>query len=103
VKLLIADGHVGIQGSGNQDTQSWYHSQEINIMIDSEATCKKWREGIERNQNTSRYGKGSQQDGVWRDEDGREAEGATEESAPPISWVKGALGMAKKLQEKGGF
>lgn len=103
VKLLIADGHVGIQGSGNQDTQSWYHSQEINVMIDSEATCKKWREGIERNQNTRRYGKGSQEDGVWRDKDGNEAEGATKKSAPPVSWVKGALGMAKKLQEKGGF
>ena len=103
VKLLIADGHVGIQGSGNQDTQSWYHSQEINVMIDSEATCKKWREGIERNQNTGKYGKGSQEDGLWRDENGKEAEGATKKSAPPMSWVKGAMGMAKKVQEKGGF
>ena len=103
VKLLIADGNVGIQGSGNQDTQSWYHSQEINVMIDSEATCRKWREGIERNQNTAKYGKGSQEDGVWRDGEGKEAEGATKKSAPPVSWVKGAMGMAKKLQEKGGF
>ncbi|MCJ1283089.1 hypothetical protein MMC26_002416 [Xylographa opegraphella] len=103
VKLLIADGHVGIQGSGNQDTQSWYHSQEINVMIDSAPTCRKWREGIERNQNTGAYGRGSQEDGVWRDEHGREAEGATKTSAPPVSWVKGAVGMAKKLQAKGGF
>jgi phosphatidylserine/phosphatidylglycerophosphate/cardiolipin synthase-like enzyme len=103
VKLLIADEHVGIQGSGNQDTQSWYHSQEINIMIESAATCRKWREGIERNQNTRRFGKGSQEDGAWRDEDGHEATGATKVSAPPISWVKGAMGMAKKLQDKGGF
>jgi phosphatidylserine/phosphatidylglycerophosphate/cardiolipin synthase-like enzyme len=103
VKLFIADGHVGIQGSGNQDTQSWYHSQEINVMIDSEAVCKDWREGIERNQNTGKYGKGSQEDGVWRDENGKEAEGATKKSAPPVSWVKGAIGMGKKLQEKGGF
>ena len=103
VKLLIADGHVGIQGSGNQDTQSWYHSQEINVMIDSEATCRKWREGIERNQNTGKFGKASQDDGVWRDENGKEAEGATKVSAPPVSWVKGAMGMAKKMQEKGGF
>lgn len=103
VKLLIADGHVGIQGSGNQDTQSWYHSQEINIMIDSEATCRQWREGIERNQNTGSYGRGSQEDGEWRDEQGHEAEGATKKSTPPVSWVKGAIGMAKKLQAKGGF
>jgi phosphatidylserine/phosphatidylglycerophosphate/cardiolipin synthase-like enzyme len=103
VKLLIADGHVGIQGSGNQDTQSWYHSQELNVMIDSEETCRKWREGIERNQNTGKFGKGSQEDGIWRDENGQEAEGATGKSNAPMSWVKGTIGMAKKLQEKGGF
>ncbi|KAF2155511.1 IQ calmodulin-binding motif protein [Myriangium duriaei CBS 260.36] len=103
VKILIADGHVGIQGSGNQDTQSWYHSQEVNVMIDSEAICSKWREGIERNQNTFHYGKGSQEDGVWRDEKGHQVEGATPKSAPPISWVKGAIGMGKKLKDKGGF
>jgi phosphatidylserine/phosphatidylglycerophosphate/cardiolipin synthase-like enzyme len=103
VKLLIADGRVGIQGSGNQDTQSWYHSQEINVMIDSEATCRKWREGIERNQNTGTYGKGSQEDGAWRDSRGHEAEGATKVSVPPVSWVKGTIGMAKKVQTKGGF
>jgi phosphatidylserine/phosphatidylglycerophosphate/cardiolipin synthase-like enzyme len=102
VKLLIADGHVGVQGSGNQDTQSWYHSQEINVMIESEATCRKWRDGVERNQNTGKYGKGSQEDGVWRDVDEKEAEGATKKSAPPVSWAKGAMGMVKKLQEKGG-
>ena len=27
VKLMIVDGHLGIMGNGNQDTQSWYHSQ----------------------------------------------------------------------------
>ncbi|TVY67391.1 hypothetical protein LSUE1_G007258, partial [Lachnellula suecica] len=39
IKLLIVDEHVGIQGSGNQDTQSWYHSQEINVMLDSAEIC----------------------------------------------------------------
>lgn len=50
VKLMIVDGHLGIQGNGNQDTQSWYHSMEVNIMIDSEVICKDWLEGIRRNQ-----------------------------------------------------
>jgi phosphatidylserine/phosphatidylglycerophosphate/cardiolipin synthase-like enzyme len=50
IKLLIADGHVGIQGNGNQDTQSWFHSMEVNIMIDSEQICGEWRDAIERNQ-----------------------------------------------------
>ena len=53
IKLLIVDGHLGIQGNGNQDTQSWYHSMEVNIMIDSEQICREWRDGIERNQSKS--------------------------------------------------
>ncbi|KAM6511439.1 hypothetical protein FALCPG4_016442 [Fusarium falciforme] len=56
VKVLIADGVVGIQGSGNQDTQSWFHSQEVNIMVDSYAICQKWRKAIDRNQNTGVFG-----------------------------------------------
>lgn len=104
VKLLIADGRVGVQGSGNQDTQSWYHSQEINIMVDSEKVCGEWREGIERNQNTARFGRGSAEDGIWRDAQGHEAAGATKESkSRPIRWIQGAIGMEKKLHEKGGF
>ena len=103
IKLLIADGHIGIQGSGNQDTQSWYHSQEINVMIDSEEICRKWRVGIERNQNTARYGKAGIDDGVWRDKEGKEAEGSMGRPSKPAGWVKGAIGMVKKAQEKGGF
>ena len=103
VKLLIADGHIGIQGSGNQDTQSWYHSQEINVMIDSREMCRKWREGIERNQNTATYGKAGVDDGVWRDRDGKEAEGSMGKPSTAMGWVKGTMGMVKKAQEKGGF
>ena len=50
IKLMIVDGHLGIQGNGNQDTQSWYHSMEVNIMIDSVQICREWRDLIERNQ-----------------------------------------------------
>ena len=104
IKLLIADGHIGIQGSGNQDTQSWYHSQEINCLIDSEEICRKWREGIERNQNTAKYGKADMRDGVWRDAEGKEGDGMTKEPSSTVAgYVTGALGMMKKLQDKGGF
>jgi len=103
IKLLIVDGRVGIQGSGNMDTQSWCHSQEINIMIDSPEICKVWREGIERNQNTAEFGLGSPDDGAWRDEHGNKAEFATPVSSGPQAWVSGFIGMAKKAQEKGGF
>ena len=50
VKLMIVDDQVGVQGNGNQDAQSWYHSMEINIMIDSELICRAWQDGILRNQ-----------------------------------------------------
>jgi flagellar basal body P-ring protein FlgI len=30
---MIVNEHIGIQGNGNQDTQSWFHSQEINAML----------------------------------------------------------------------
>lgn len=102
IKLLIADGHIGIQGSGNQDTQSWYHSQEINILVDSEEVCRKWKEGIERNQNTASFGMASE-DGVWRDKDGKEAEGSMGRPGKVQGWFKGAAGMVKKAQDKGGF
>lgn len=103
IKLLIADNHIGIMGSGNQDTQSWCHSQEINIMIDSPEVCANWREGIERNQNTARFGMAAE-DGVWRDQHGKEAEGVMgRPSVAPLGWIKGFIGMAKKAQEKGGL
>ena len=102
VKLLIADDHVGIQGSGNQDTQSWYHSQEINIMLDSEEICKKWREGIERNQNTASFGAAAE-DGIWRDKDGHPGEGYMGNPGKVEGLFKGVSGMVKKIKGKGGF
>lgn len=47
---MIVDEHVGIQGNGNQDTQSWFHSMEVNIMVDSYEVCKDWMEQLRRNQ-----------------------------------------------------
>ena len=64
---MIVDSQIGIVGSGNQDTQSWYHSQEINLMIDSTFICQKWEEMLRRNQNTNKYGLIDAQTGVWRD------------------------------------
>jgi hypothetical protein len=53
VKLMIVDEHVGIQGNGNQDTQSWFHSMEVNIMIDSYEICRDWLDQLKRNQSKS--------------------------------------------------
>ena len=37
IKVMVVDGHIGIQGNGNQDTQSWYHSQEVNVLTEQNA------------------------------------------------------------------
>ncbi|KAL2351937.1 hypothetical protein BJ546DRAFT_989692 [Cryomyces antarcticus] len=103
IKLLIADAHVGIQGNGNQDTQSWFHSQEVNVMIDSAEVCAQWLEGIRRNQNTHQYGEASQEDGLWRDAEGRQAEGAIGKDPGRFSWAKSVVGAVQRVRGAGGF
>ncbi|KAF2623730.1 phospholipase D/nuclease [Macroventuria anomochaeta] len=103
IKLMIVDEHVGIQGNGNQDTQSWFHSMEVNIMIDSHEVCKDWLEQLRRNQNTHLYGLASQEDGIWRDEDGKEVEGAIGKDPGKFSWVKGFVGAVQRVRGAGEF
>ncbi|KAL0486455.1 hypothetical protein AKO1_012030 [Acrasis kona] len=52
VKFMQVDGKVGIAGSGNMDTQSWFHSQEVNVMVDSEQVVGEWMKAVYSNQNT---------------------------------------------------
>ncbi|KAK1989710.1 phospholipase D/nuclease [Colletotrichum falcatum] len=103
VKLMIVDESIAIVGSGNQDTQSWFHSQEVNIMLESRDLCKAWIDGLRRNQNTHRYGALNREDGVWRGEDGKEADGAMGVDPGRFSWAKGLLGAIKRLEGTGGF
>ncbi|KAN0064946.1 hypothetical protein ACQY0O_002004 [Thecaphora frezii] len=72
VKFAAFDGQVAILGSGNQDTQSWFHSQEINVMVDSRQIVAEWMDALRRNQSTHLYGKVDQRDGVWRGASGAE-------------------------------
>lgn len=69
IKLMIVDEQIGVQGNGRQDASSWYHAQEINILIDSAQVCAEWRRGIDANQDTRLHGRVGE-DGVWRDADG---------------------------------
>lgn len=69
VKFCAVDDEVGILGNGNQDTQSWFHSQEINVMVDSPAIVKEWIDGLNTNQNTHAFGL-VDEDGIWRYHDG---------------------------------
>ncbi|KAM0277118.1 hypothetical protein ACHAQH_006062 [Verticillium albo-atrum] len=102
IKLLIADERVGVVGSGNQDTQSWAHSQEGNVMIDSPEICRSWIDALRRNQNTGLFGR-LQKDGIWRDNDGKEVDGAMGVDPGRFAWAKGILGAVKRVQGKGGF
>lgn len=105
IKLMVVDGRVGIMGNGNQDTQSWFHSQEINVMIDSEEVCGTWMEGIRRNQNTAIYGALDKEKGMWLDAEGREADGVigVDPGGKMKRWAKGAVGAVKRVQGIGGF
>ncbi|KAF9694204.1 hypothetical protein EKO04_007904 [Ascochyta lentis] len=103
IKLMIVDEHVGIQGNGNQDTQSWFHSMEVNIMIDSHQVCQDWLKQLRRNQNTHLYGLASQEDGIWRDKDGKEVEGAIGKDPGEFSWVKGIVGAVQRVRGAGEF
>lgn len=98
MKLLVADGRVGVQGSGNQDTQSWAHSLEVNVMVDSEEVCRKWIEGAERNQNTGMFGAVAG-DGVWRDREGRPAEGYNGDPGAVAGLLRGVGGMVRKVRD----
>ena len=103
IKLMIADERVGIIGNGNQDTQSWYHSQEINVMLDSEEVCRAWIDGLRRNQNTHLYGALDGESGVWTGAEGKQAEGAIGIDPGRFSWARGVVGAVKRLQGTGGF
>lgn len=69
IKLMIIDGQIGVQGNGNCDSMSWYHAQEINVLVDSAQVCSEWRERLDANQSTAAHGRVCP-DGVWRDADG---------------------------------
>lgn len=102
VKLMIIDEEIGIQGNGNQDSQSWYHSQEINVMLQSKEVCGNWIDGLRRCQRTGIYGK-ADDDGVWRDGDGREVEGAIGTDPGKFSWFKGIAGAVRRVRGAGDF
>lgn len=103
IKLMIADERVGVVGNGNQDTQSWFHSQEINVMVDSEAVCRAWIDGLRRNQNTHLYGALDRESGIWTDSEGKQAEGAIGVDPGRFAWTRGVVGAVKRLQGTGGF
>lgn len=101
VKLMIIDDAVGIMGNGNQDVQSWYHSSEVNVMVDSHTICREWFDSIERVQNTHLHRVGH--DGVYRDAQGVELQDSTGVTKGVKGLVKGIQGSIARVRGTGGF
>ncbi|KAJ0424387.1 hypothetical protein BJY00DRAFT_276564 [Aspergillus carlsbadensis] len=104
IKLMIVDEKVAIQGNGNLDTQSYYHSQEVNLLLDSPLICRTWLDVLNRNQNTAKYGLVSPDDGCWHDpETGELPVGSLGVDPGSFSWAKGAVGVVHRVRGTGGF
>jgi len=72
IKFLAVDGQCAILGNGNLDSQSFWHSQEANVLVDNPQIVADWMDQLRTNQSTHRYGKVDPVDGIWRDPDTRE-------------------------------
>ncbi|KAJ6188246.1 hypothetical protein N7519_003154 [Penicillium mononematosum] len=104
IKLMIVDEQIAIQGNGNLDTQSFFHSQEVNVLIDSRPVCRAWTELINRNQNTAKYGAASTKDGCWHDpETDKTPVGSMGPTRGRFSWAKGVIGAVQRVRGVGGF
>ncbi|KAI0685630.1 hypothetical protein BC835DRAFT_1383153 [Cytidiella melzeri] len=101
VKFCCIDEQVVIAGNGNQDTQSWYHSQESNVMIDSPQHARELAAALNHNQNTGLLGS-VDEDGFWRDKEGKvvQSSGGT---GGPVEVMKGMMNAVARVQGKGGF
>jgi hypothetical protein len=100
----VDENSNGCLGNGNLDTQSFYHSQEVNVLIDSSFICKSWLEQINGNQNTLKYGAASSKDGCWHDpETGKIPDGSVGTNPGKFGWAKGAVGAIKRVRGVGGF
>ncbi|KAN0105527.1 hypothetical protein V8E52_010932 [Russula decolorans] len=100
VKFMSVDDQIAILGSGNHDTQSWFHSQEVNVMVDSPELVGSWLRGINANQNTFLYGHVSDKDGIWRSEDGEVIQAS---GVGASSFIKRMRGVCKVMGKIGGF
>lgn len=84
------------------DTQSWFHSQEVNVMIDNAAVCRDWRGTIKRVQNTHLHE--LQKDGVYLDKEGNPLTDSTGVGSGGLKGIiKGLQGSIARARGTGGF
>ncbi|KAI9507309.1 hypothetical protein F5148DRAFT_1299783, partial [Russula earlei] len=103
VKFMSVDDQIAILGSGNQDTQSWFHSQEVNVMVDSPELVSAWLRGIDANQNTRLYGRVSDRDGIWRSRDGEVIQASGVAASSFFTRLKGLYGVMARISGSGKF
>jgi len=101
VKFCCIDGQIAILGNGNQDTQSWFHSQEVNIMVDSAEWCTEFCAALENNQNTALHGI-LDEDGQWRDDGGNIVESSGGKGGV-LKVAKGLVNAVARVRGEGGF
>jgi hypothetical protein len=72
-------------------------------MLNSPAICVQWEDALRRNQNTGIHSEVCKWDGVWRDEEGKEVEGAMGLDVGRFAWVTGVVGAVQRVRGMGGF
>ncbi|KAH9976898.1 hypothetical protein BGW80DRAFT_1291289 [Lactifluus volemus] len=100
VKFMAVDDQIAILGSGNQ---SWFHSQEVNIMVDSPELVSTWLRALDANQNTRLYGRVSDIDGVWRGNDGEVIQASGVAASSFIKRLKGLWTLMRRISGSGRF
>lgn len=72
-------------------------------MVDSRELVAEWIKGINANQSTAKYGLVSDEDGVWRDENGEVVEASGVVTAGFLGRLKGLGGAIARVRGTGGF
>ncbi|WVQ77830.1 hypothetical protein IAR50_007523 [Cryptococcus sp. DSM 104548] len=96
IKFAAFDDEVLIIGNGNQDSQSWFHSQEVNVMLDSRQIVAEMMDTLLSNQNTMKYG-AVESDGIWRDEEGHTLEHYGATAKGQFRGLSGFIAFAKTI------
>ncbi|ODN72803.1 hypothetical protein L202_08239 [Cryptococcus amylolentus CBS 6039] len=96
IKFAAFDDEVLIIGNGNQDSQSWFHSQEVNVMLDSRQIVAEMMDTLVSNQNTMKYG-AVESDGVWRDKEGHTLEHYGATAKGQFRGLSGFIAFAKTI------
>jgi hypothetical protein len=100
--FTVPKEEIFIELSTNTDTQSWFHSQEVNVMVDSPELVGSWLRSINANQNTFLYGRVSDKDGIWRSEDGEVIQASGVAASSFIKRMQGMWKVMGKVRGTGG-